>query len=121
MKLSLTSLFGIIGAVSLAVSQVADIPAWFHTLCVCVSAASVAGLGYHATDKNPRPPGPPIVMFAVLLIVVIMALCLQGCGTFQGSVTVPGEGTVGAAWSTNGGYLDVTSTNGTELHLQDTH
>lgn len=32
----------------------------------CVSAGCVAGLGYHATDKSPRPPLPPLAIFIAL-------------------------------------------------------
>jgi hypothetical protein len=103
MKLSYTTFFGMLGAMTFAVSQVVGLPALVHLVCVCVSAACVAGLGYHAVDQTPRPPVPPLVLFAAMLIA--FAVMLAGCkvGGLGVSVSSPAFGSVGL--SLDGGVI----------------
>ena len=103
MKLSMTTIFGILGAIALAVSQVAGLPATVHMVCVVVSAACVAGLGYHAADQTPRPPVPPFMAFAAMLIG--FAVLLAGCkvGGLGVQVASPAFGSVGV--SLDGGVI----------------
>jgi len=103
MKISITTVFGTLGAIALAVSQVAGLPATVHLVCVCLSAACVAGLGYHAADQTPRPPLPPIVLFAMMLIG--FAVLLAGCkvGGLAVQVSSPAFGSVGV--SLDGGVI----------------
>lgn len=95
MKLSPTSLFGILGAVALAVSQVSGLPGTLHMVCVCVSAACVAGLGYHASDATPRPPAPPLLMFALLLGIAVVVFTGCKVGGLGVAVNSPAFGSVG--------------------------
>ena len=95
MKLSYTSVFGCLGAIALAVSQVPGLPSTLHTVCVCISAASVAALGYHAADATPRPPTPPIVLFALLLGALLVACAGCKVGGLGVSVSSPPFGSVG--------------------------
>ena len=103
MKLSLTTVFGTLGAMALAVSQVSGLSATFHLFCVCVAAAAVAGLGYHAADQSPRPPLPPIACFVVLL--AILLVMMTGCkvGGLGVEVKSPAFGSVGV--SLDGGVI----------------
>ena len=95
MKISLTSLFGCLGAIALAVSQVPGIPGTLHLVCVCVSAAAVAALGYHASDATPRPPMPPIMLFALLLCSLLVACAGCKVGGLGVAVSSPPFGSVG--------------------------
>ena len=97
MKFSLTTFFGVIGAVALAVAQVSGLSPTLHTVLVCISSACVAGLGYHATDKVPRPPLPPLAMFVALGAATL--LFCAGCrvGGLAFKVTSTQFGTVGIA------------------------
>ena len=97
MKLSLTTLFGCLGAAALAVAQVDGITPTLHMVCVCVGAACVAGLGYHASDAKPRPPLPPMVLFVAMLLMFVFT-CM-GCkvGGLALEVKSPAFGSVGVA------------------------
>jgi len=97
MKFSLTTVFGVLGAIALSVSQVNGINPTVHLFCVCVSAACVAGLGYHAADQFPRPPLPPVVLFIVLLAALTCLLCGCRLGGFALEVKSPAFGSVGVA------------------------
>ena len=88
---------------ALGLAQVSGISSSFHLVCVCISAACVAGLGYHAADQTPRPPGPPIVLFAVLLGALTLALCGCKVGGLGFDLKCPAFGSVGV--SLDGGVI----------------
>jgi hypothetical protein len=95
MKVSLTSVFGIVGALALAVSQVDGLPSAVHLHCLIVSAVCVALLGFYAADRTPRPPLPAAMVLAVVLV-VLCGVC-SGCrvGGFALKVASPTFGSVG--------------------------
>jgi hypothetical protein len=103
MKMSLTTLFGLFGAIAGAVSQVPGIPTDVRLIMVCITAACVAGLGYHASDQQPRPPLSPLTC-SCALIVAIMMVC-AGCkvGGLGIQVASPAFGSVGV--SLDGGVI----------------
>ena len=103
MRLSLTTIFGLLGAISLAVSQVTGLSVTAHLICVCISAACVAGLGYHAADQTPRPPLPPLTCFLLLLVCLIVCCCGCKVGGFGVELKSPAFGSVGV--SLDGGVI----------------
>lgn len=97
MKTSLTSIFGICGAIAYAAAQVPGLPTDVVLGLKVVVAVCVALLGYHSADKFPRPPLPPMIVLAFLLVGI--ALLSSGCrvGGFAFKAASPTYGSVGIA------------------------
>lgn len=77
-----------------------------------MTAACVALLGYHSADKFPRPPIPPVIALAFLLVGI--ALLSSGCrlGGFALNVKSATFGSVGLAFDSGSiGNLAVSHTN----------
>ena len=90
----MTTCFGMVSAMCLAASQVPQIPDALHLVLVCISAACVAGLGYHASDIDPRPPFPPALATILLLVVLSVILCACKVGGFGLAIKSPTFGSV---------------------------
>ena len=103
MKISLTTLAGMIGAVALAVDQITALSPDAHLACKVAASAALALVGYHAQDRSNKRPGPPAATLAILAA----ALCiyLAGCkvGGLGVQVTSPAFGSVGI--SLDGGVI----------------
>jgi hypothetical protein len=95
MKLSITTIAGMAGAVSLAVSKVSGLPPWVVTTCEVVTVASVALLGYHAQDRSDKPPAPPLGTLAILLAAGMAAFAGCKVGGLGVEVKSPTFGSVG--------------------------
>ena len=112
MKNSLTSFFGIAGAVAMAVSQVVGLSPCVHTGCLVVSAVCVALLGWNAADKRPRPPLP--CGFILACAIGVLAFTCSGCrlGGFVLNVKSAQFGTLGLAFDSGSiGNRAVSHTN----------
>ena len=79
MKLSPTTICGLVGAAALAASHVTGLASNFYLACNVVSAICVALIGYHAQDRSQKPPAPPTGTVAVLLCGLL--LLAAGCRT----------------------------------------
>jgi len=69
-RLSITSILGLVGAMALAVSQLATASPWVKEASQIVFCMCIAGLGYYCADRKPRPPLPPGAGLLFLLLVL---------------------------------------------------
>jgi energy-converting hydrogenase Eha subunit B len=103
MKYSPTTVFGMLGAIALAVANVPGLAPWALTACHVVSVACVAGIGYHAQDRSAKPPSAPGASAAILLAASLVALTGCKVGGLGIEVKSPTFGSVGI--SLDGGII----------------
>ena len=112
MKTSFTTMFGVLGAVSLALTQLTELTSAEHKAAVIGSAICVALLGYCSNDKTPCPPIPPALLIAGALGGLVLAC--SGCrlGGFALHVKSQQFGSVGLAFDSGTiGNVAVSGTN----------
>ena len=97
MKVSITTISGLAGAVALAIRDVDNLPAWAHTLCEVVSVGSLAVLGYHAQDRSLKCPAG--LSRTLMVFAVASSLALSGCKVGGLGITLasPPFGSLGVA------------------------
>lgn len=95
MKTSLTTICGLLAAVSHAIAEAYAEPHWLHLVADVVSVGALAGLGFFATDSRNGSVKAKTGAVALISLGAAALLCSCKVATFEAHVSSPALGAVG--------------------------